>query len=93
MKYHTIDQIKRANANAGYHFFDKDTMRFFKSIAYEEIIGGKYFITSERRDGDIRRYTVHMVNENAGIDTIGGFQAYRTKAQALKAAKQLPVEE
>ena len=34
--FHDIDDIKCANRNAGQHFFDRDTLRFFRSRICDE---------------------------------------------------------
>ena len=88
--YYTVDDIRSANSVRGYHFFDKDAMRFFDSRLSEEVYGGKYFITSERFDSrSPRLYTIRMVNDDASIDTIGEFQQYETLAKAKSAVKYL----
>jgi hypothetical protein len=84
-----IDDIRDANRAAGYHFFDADTLAFFKSIIYTPVYGGYFFVTSERAPhGGLRRFTVRNACSNGSIDTVGeGFQAYATQAGAVKAAK------
>lgn len=54
----TIDTIKANNLLAGQHFFERATMRFFKSRIFSTIYGGRYFITSEINPSGKKRYTV-----------------------------------
>lgn len=89
----TIDEIIDANRAAGRHFFDRDTMRCFRSRVLSELYkgpGGIFFITSEqfedsqgRRAG--RRYTVRKFNpKDASISSVGGFNKLtRSAAQGL----------
>lgn len=83
--YVTIDQIKRANREAGFFFFSPSTMRFFSSRVCDTTHcgkGGVYFVTSEQFRGDRslritgkpRAYTVRKFNpETCDIDTASEF--------------------
>lgn len=83
----------------GSHFFDKDTMRFFRSRLIDctyTIPGGTcVFITSEQNvtyhptyRKEPRRYTVRTFNTLTGsIDTVGEFQEHTTLYKARKAWK------
>jgi len=87
----SIADVKRANAEIGHHWFEIQTMRFFQSRISQNLIGGRWFISSERGWDDVRRYTVRVVRANGEIDTEGGFdafQAYATSAQATAAAQK-----
>lgn len=85
-----IGEIKEANRELGCHWFSADTMRFFGSQVLPTVYGGRYFITKE---DDFRRekklYTVREAQPNGDIDTVGEFQAYTTRAEAVKAIKAL----
>jgi len=82
--YKTIAEVKIANKNKGYFFFSPDTMRFFNSEIESEIIKGKYFITSERMKLSMPKlYTIREAKENGSIDTVGNFQQYTIKMNAL----------
>lgn len=96
----TIDAIKRANADRGLHYFERGTMRFFRSRVGQTVYqgpGGIYFVTSEQfvpSSGrpEPRRYSVRKFNpETADISTAGGhtpgFQRYSTSKGAANAAK------
>lgn len=86
----TITAAKAANKAAGLHFFDKDSMRFFRSRIESKMIRGRYFITSEQfvgSDGtaDPRRFTVRMVEDDGSVESVGNFQGYATLAEAKAA--------
>lgn len=91
-----IQEIKDHNKQAGYHFFDADTMRFFRSRVSAEVHKGRYFVTSEQhasRYGDSpRRYTIREYNSATGsVETATGceFQEFETLAQAKRAMRKL----
>jgi len=97
MTFFTIRQIKEANKSAGMHWFEPATLRFFGSRIHKRVYYGKFFITSERcrwEGGDNRRlYSIRQANEDGSIDTVGEFQAYATKAQAVSAMHHFAKEE
>lgn len=75
------------------HWFDADTVRFFgsrlPSIAYETN-AGVLFISSELDfDRERRYYNVRRQKVNGDIDTIGKFNEYRSRAEALNAIRNL----
>lgn len=88
----TIEDIKQANHAKGGHYFDRETMRFFRSRVLSELYkgpGGIFFITSEQYQGlghtEPRRYTVRKFNpKDASIDTVGEFNKLtKSAAQGL----------
>lgn len=89
----TIHDIVHANTAAGYHFFDRETLRFFQSYTYpgvHEGPGGIYFVTREcgpfGKGPD--RFTVRRFNpKNSTIGTAGEFQAWATLEDARLAAQ------
>jgi hypothetical protein len=86
MTYQSIDQIKQANAAAGYHFFDADTLRFFRSRVSDRLYGGKWFVTSECGPSEVRAYTVRRAEDNGSIQTVEPFNRLtRSAAHALAA--------
>lgn len=89
--YLSVTQIKRHNNDIGHNFFTADTLLFFTSVVYDDLIGGEFFITSEQdRYLDLpKRFTIRQARADGTIRTVGDFQAYKTKAQALKEAKKL----
>ena len=100
--FRTVEEIKRNTEYMGVtHFFDADSMRFFQSRILEGVIGGQYFITSEkfvgsRGDEGPRLYTIRKATLDGKVETpdlpdgSNGFQAYRTANAARKAAEKLP---
>lgn len=92
----TITDIKTANKQAGYHFFERSTMRFFDSkverMVYEGP-GGVYFITSEQFHGSDgysapRKWTIRKFEENGDINTVNGFNEF-SREGAMFAARKL----
>jgi len=79
------------------HYFDDDTMRFFGSrVGPARMVGDAYyFITSERNGGNNPRlYSLRFmpfdeksVTDGVMVETIGDFQAYRTRGAALTALR------
>lgn len=89
--FNTIDEIKRANADAGLNWFAKETMRFFGSRIGSAVYGGRYFVSSEQDNygnGD-RRYTVRLAEANGQIETVGEFCQYATRSEAVRAINAL----
>ena len=89
-----VDDIKRASHAKGSHFFDRDSMRFFRSRVLSTIYkgqGGIFFVTSEQyadyhRTGP-RLFTVRQFHPaDADISTVGDFNKL-TRAQAIRLAK------
>jgi hypothetical protein len=92
--YRDMDDVRRANRNAGLYFFEVGAARFFRSRIGTTLYGGRYFVTSEqfvdgRGNAAPRRYTVREVGPDGGIDTVGEFQAYESGAAARRAIQQL----
>jgi hypothetical protein len=90
----TIAAIKAVSKQAGKHFFDKETMKFWKSRVYDDLYhcpdGRILFITSEQYGELPRLYKVREFNtETARISTLGEFQGYQSKAAAMCAAAKL----
>ena len=76
------------------HWFDKVTMRFFRSRLSETLYFGKeviYFVSSELGPHqDKRRYSIRSYNPETGdINTVGEFQAYKTLKTAISAMKEI----
>lgn len=90
MKLTSTDlKAKYYRLNPKGHFFDKETMRFFKS-RIEAVLQDDYFITSESRSfrDDTRVYTVRqLMGENDHVREIGEFGEHDTLKQARKALK------
>lgn len=89
--YATIAEIKAANKKNGYHFFDRDTLKFFGSLIDRSVYGGQYFVTSECGWGTNykREWTVRKANENGDIETVSELGEYSSLNVARNAAKRL----
>jgi hypothetical protein len=95
----TINAIQRAIHDAGSHWFDPDTMRFFGTRVLNGTVfqgdGGVYFVTSEwdgfrGKDEGKRAYTVRkFVPDSADIETIGEVYQYHDADDAVEAASTL----
>lgn len=93
----TMADVKRSNREAGFHFFDRATMRFFDSRVESGLYrgpGGVYFITSEQFHGSTgsqaRMFTVRKFDTATGdVDTCGKFNELRFIEDARDLARQL----
>lgn len=97
--YRTMDDVISANRAIGNHWFDADTMRFFKTRIesgaiplHSENCHKARFITSEKGPDGVRRYSVREAQPDGTIDTIGEFQQYRTRDKARAAILSNPEE-
>ena len=88
----TISEIMEANKNAGYHFFDKQTLHFFNSLILPTIYEGRFFITSEKdkyATNNVRKYTLReFLPEKSNIRTIGNYCEFETRRDAVSALKK-----
>lgn len=94
-QFKTVNQIVAFVESKGVsHFFDVNTMRFFKSKLQCGVYGehGQYFITSEKNPRGVRAFTVRMVTEDGHVSTVGDFHSHSTLAKAQKwLNSQLPL--
>lgn len=83
-----------ANRDAGNHWFEPDTMRFFRTRICDGgmVHAGRFFVTSEKNSGmgyDYPRlYTVRVGHDDGTIGTMGDFQQYASRTVAIAAAKR-----
>lgn len=89
-----IDRLRRMAEDGGSHWFERGTMRFFRSrVSREAYLGADgrwYFVTSEQGPNGIRAYSVRAATYEQtpegptfDVDSVApGFQAYETRAQA-----------
>ena len=100
----SMNEIRIQNAQAGQHWFDPASMRFFGCRVGSAVYGGRYFISSEQDTyvsstgqpgawGGQRRYTIRMAEADGSIETIGMFGQYETRAQALAEIRRILREE
>lgn len=86
--YTQIIEIQRANESQRLHFFDPQSLRFFKSRINPNVYPGGHFITSEQYNGQPRRWTIRQCVDGV-IKTIGEFQQYGSLAAAKRAVVKL----
>lgn len=70
---HTMTAIRRANRDAGNHWFDSGTMRFFNTRVGKTCYpckGGAFFVSSEKGSFGYRAYSVRFCSDDGEIDTI-----------------------
>lgn len=81
-----MDLLRRQHEG---HFFDPDTLSFFRSKIGDTVYGGNMFITSERGARGPRVYTVRRVTKGGDIVTVGEHMDYSSKAQAVRAIARI----
>src|SRR5687768_6031203 len=86
LPYSTVPEIVAANRAAGGHFFDRDTMRTFRTRIEVPVYGGRYFITSDvLNEDDGPTYSVRVASDAGHVRTAGNCAqhgGYRTLAEA-----------
>jgi len=92
-EFTSIPAVKAAFNAAGSFWFSPSTMRFFNTKIESSLIGGRYFITSERYESDQPKlFNIRMVvrNDDASLDieTVGEHMTYTTKQQAMNALEE-----
>lgn len=95
---YSLDDLKtHYRRNTKGHWFDKDTMRFFRSRLSDRLHFGAesiYFVSSEQGPSGVRLYSVRKYTPSSGeIDTVGDFQQYKTSSSAQRAAERAAREE
>ncbi len=91
MSYTNLLAVVHANDEAGRHWFEADTMEFFKTRLESDLIGGCYFITSERGPYGPRAFSIRLADEDGHIQTVGEFMEHETleaATVALEAVRQ-----
>lgn len=91
-----IRERYESGSNGG-HWFDRDTMGFFKSVlphrGYEAASGTVYFVSGETGPSGVQRFTVRtMPFDGSWIRTVGAFGAYGSSEDAHDAARNLACE-
>jgi hypothetical protein len=81
-------EFEQLNKAKGFHWFSKDTMRFWKTrVSNWDCISG-LFITSEQPPSGPRKYTLRKADFESGqVLTIGEFCAYNTIGAAKTALR------
>lgn len=74
------------------HWFSRSAMRFFHSRVGEygyQGPGGVYFVSSEQFNAQSPRlYSVRRQKADGSIETVGDFQAFKSRSGAHAAAKR-----
>ena len=85
MKELTMANVKRNNKTSGWLWFSPGAMRFFRSKIESKLLKQKYFVTSEQFEDDSPRlFTIRVYDSKTHqIDTVGDFQGYKTKDEAM----------
>ena len=87
--------IRHYNPGDNRHWFDKDTLRFFKSRISETAYANNskevaYFVTSEQSPHGTRKYTVRMYDfRTRQISNASNFGQYASRSGATSAAQTL----
>lgn len=102
MEYIDIEVVKKADRDAGHHWFEPGAMRFFRSRSPQTVlkVGDRaYFVTSEQfvpSEGPPapRLYTIRVYDLKTGsIETYPdhhtGWQKYRSGTQAMTDLKRI----
>lgn len=91
-KLYTIDDIRLACVGKS-HFFDKETMRWWKTRVSECVFQGHqgvFFVTSDKPGGNSRSYTVRRFDpEKCTIEAASKFGAFATLKQAKAWANRI----
>lgn len=87
-------EIEYRNRNRSGHWFDEDTLRFFKSRIGALAIVGKIwlFISSEKDWGRPRGYTIRRMDEKGNISNVGEFMEH-TRGSAPSALRRAAEQE
>lgn len=90
-----IEEIKELNRRKGLYWFSPRTTRYFhscypKNAYHADEDHNAYFVSSERMDDSCPRlYSIRVCDMDTGsIDTVGEFQAYASRLQALHELKR-----
>ena len=92
--FRTISDVKAANRSLGHHWFDRDTVRFFRSKIHGKMIAGRFFVSSSQfvgSDGDQfpRAFKVQVASDTGAVDTVSfdGSDEFPSAAAARSAIR------
>ena len=84
--FSTMEDVIAANQAAGGHWFDPQTLAYFRGRIETDLIDGRWFVSSEQHGEDApRMYTVRAVASDGTVSTVGEYHAYGSLADALMA--------
>jgi hypothetical protein len=83
-----VGAIERANRDAGYHWFEQDSMRFFgtKILRY---FGAGVFTTRETNPSGKTAWSIRVASQDGSVSTFGEFHAIPNSRTATTWAKYL----
>ena len=85
----TVAELKRLNKQNGGCWFDPASMKFFSTRIESEILGGKYFVTSEQPPHGPRAFTVRAFDSQGSIDTVGELVGHKSRSSAIAAIREI----
>lgn len=92
-----MESIRRRAQEAGSHWFDPGSMRFFRSRVgwggYVHEDGRIFFVSSERFVSSTgwspgRKFSVRVMTPDGNVGTVGEFQQYASRSGADAAARR-----
>ena len=81
----TIVELIALHAEAGGYWFSRGAMDFFASRIESDLIHGRFFITSEKKPGCRRRFSVRIFDDEFHIKAVGKPFIYATRQAAMAA--------
>ena len=82
--------------NCGGNWFDKGTLRFWgcrlPRVAYETNAGLLFITCEDNFQRTAKLYSIRRQLVTGKIETVGQFQAYRSRAEALSAIREMHKE-
>lgn len=88
--FNSMKEVKEANEAIGNHWFSEGAMAFFNSVIETELIGRRYFVTSERMElSHPKQYTIREACEDGTIETVGDFQEFDSLDEATARCERL----
>lgn len=88
-----ISDVIDVSRQHGNHFFDPETIAWFRSEIVDKVFG-VFFVTSEQFDDESPRlFTIRRIDwDNGTISTVGKFQQYETLEEAMTEVKRLALD-
>lgn len=86
-RFTQIGQVANANSGIGHHWFDADTLRFFKSRVLDTVYGSRFFISSEKPPHGNRQYAIRVIFPDGEVENFDN--GYGTANAAKREIKRL----
>ncbi|MBP3931286.1 MAG: hypothetical protein J6D47_17195 [Peptostreptococcaceae bacterium] len=84
MRKYTITEMKKLNSSVGYHYFDKETMKFFNSKIEGTYNNGLFIDSIDNFDGTKRIYKVKIFTENYNVCNLEDFPTLNCAREYIK---------